>query len=105
MASVNACLEFSFYVSALCNSSIKILKGMIVGTGMTQHPQIHRSDFVVIQLEEPQLRNPGTLLEPSAMRRLYGEQEPDEKSVHAPSIHGGVFVGAGLLWLIVGRWQ
>jgi hypothetical protein len=64
MASVIACLEFWFYGSAPCNSSIKILKGMIVGTGVTQHPQTQRSYFVVIQLEEPQLRNPGTLLEP-----------------------------------------
>jgi hypothetical protein len=99
MASVIAYLEFWFYVSAPCNYSIKILKGMIVGTGVTQHPQTHHSDFVVIQLEESQLRNPGTILEPSAIRRLYGCH------VHAPSIHGGIFVGAGLLWLIVGRWQ
>jgi hypothetical protein len=104
MASVIACLEFWFYGSAPCNSSIKILKGMIVGTGVTQHPQTHSSDFVVIQLEEPQLRNPGTLLEPWAMRRLYGEQEPNEKSVmsmHHPSmvVCLWVLVYSGWLWV------
>jgi hypothetical protein len=59
---------------------------------------------VVIQLEEPELRNPGTLLEPWAMRRLYGEQEPNEKSVmsmHHPSmvVCLWVLVYSGWLWV------
>ncbi len=49
--------------------------------------------------ENPNFRTPGTLLIPSAMGRLAGEQEPDEKNcpVHAPSIHGA-FVEADSLW-------
>ncbi len=39
-------------------------------------------------------------LEPSALGRLAGEQESNEKRclAHTPFIHSGVFVGAGSLW-------
>jgi hypothetical protein len=44
----------------------------------------------------PNLRTPGTLLEPSAQGMLAEEQEHNEKKylVHTPSIHGGAFIGS-----------
>ncbi len=58
--------------------------------------------FETIHLDESQFLNPwtlGTLLELSAMGRLAGEKEPNEKKcpLHTPSIHGLAFVGAGSL--------
>jgi hypothetical protein len=40
----------------------------------------------------------GTLIEPSIIGNLAGEQQPNEKRclVNIPSIYGGVFVVAGL---------
>jgi len=65
--------------------------------GVTQHSQTHHSHFPVLRpfsWINPNCRTPGTLLEPWAMGRLAGDQEPIGKKcpVPAPSIHGGSWV-------------
>jgi hypothetical protein len=49
---------------------------------------------------KPKFGISSTFLKPSSMWRLGRQQEPHEKNdiVHASSIHGGAFVGAGSLW-------
>jgi hypothetical protein len=51
-------------------------------------------------LDETKFGISSTFKKPSSMWRLGGQQEPHEKNdlVHASSIHGGAFVGAGSLW-------
>ncbi len=63
--------------------------------GVTQYPWMHRPGISVLRPSSwmnPNFWTLGTGLEPSAMERLDGEQEPNEK------IHGGVFTGASSLW-------
>jgi hypothetical protein len=67
----------------------------------TQNSQTHHSHFPVLRpfsWIKPNCRTPGTLLEPWAMGRLAGDQEPIGKMVSCPrTIHPWWFVGAGSL--------
>ncbi len=49
---------------------------------------------------KPKFGISSTFSKPSSMWRLGRQHEPHEKNdlVHASSIHGGAFVGAGSLW-------
>jgi hypothetical protein len=49
---------------------------------------------------KPKFGISSTFLKPSSICRPGRQQEPHEKNylVHASSIHGGAFVGAGSLW-------